>query len=290
MIITIFISTIFLRLGCTPNLLMILVLIISLIILMRHNIILIMITYYTDIAARDWLQYIELPDYRPVNPDLPINNTVCTAGHSSQAELQTLPNWDRDNRDCPTEVSRPNEVSRIVCLSARVLRRVITCSFSGSNFIMSSSTRLAAVDPGMCKFQFCIGYYSPFRGSNLVRPLSHPSRNRGIYPPLLRLPEIVTSIRSWTPLLPPSVGGTTNPALSSFISGKRSRQSYHPHNRSCSPPANFLHCLRVLSSCTSPPFTLQKIQSTWWYQILSQILSLSSKQFPLTWSFRRPAY
>ena len=40
---------------------------------------------------------------------------ACTAGLSSQAELQTLPNWDVTNRDCPTEVSRPNEVSRIVC-------------------------------------------------------------------------------------------------------------------------------------------------------------------------------
>ena len=46
--------------------------------------------------------------------NIPINTTACTAGHSSQAELQTLPNWDRDNHDCPTEVSRPNEVSRIV--------------------------------------------------------------------------------------------------------------------------------------------------------------------------------
>ena len=123
MIITIFISTIFLCSGCIPNLLMILVLIILLIILMWHNIILIMITYYTDIAAWDWLQYIELPDYGPVNPDLPINTTVCTVGHSSQVELQTLPNWDRDNCNCPTEVSWPNEVSRMLRSDFTYLRR-----------------------------------------------------------------------------------------------------------------------------------------------------------------------
>ena len=56
---------------------------------------------------------------------------MCTAGHSSQAELQTLPNWDRDNRDCPTEVSRPNEVSRIV-FQGRLARKHANQGIAGT--------------------------------------------------------------------------------------------------------------------------------------------------------------